>query len=324
MGRTAQHEAQTTEGSVRPAQRARRVPVLGLYALLASTATTSPAQVLEPRLYRNAPVGLNAVAFGYSFSRGSLAFDPALPIEDAGGNGSVVPLAYVRTIGLFNRSGKIEVVVPVAWGHYEGFLEGEFRTRNLGGIADPSFRLSVNLLGAPALDAKDYGTYQQKTILGASIQVRPPLGTYDPDKLLNLGTNRWMFRPELGLSHQWRKWFFELAATTWLFTENNDFFGGQTLEQQRLSAIKGSVIRGFKPGLWAALSFGYGTGGKSIVEGIPRNTYQKNWRFGLSVSVPVRPGQAIRFFGFSGVRQRVGNDSDVFGALYQITWMDKK
>ena len=130
--------------------------------------------------------------------------------------------------------------------------------------------------------------------------------------------------PEIGISHPWRKWFFELAAGLWLFTDNDDFFGGQTLEQQRLSAIKGSVVRGFKPSLWVALSLGYGTGGKSIVEGIPRNTYQKNWRFGLSVSLPVRPGQAIRLFALSGVRQRVGNDSDVFGFLYQITWLSKK
>ena len=297
---------------------------MALLFLVVVIPAAASAQVLEPRLYRNAPKGINAVAFGYSFSRGSLEFDPALPIEDAEGNGSVVPLAYVRTIGLFNRSAKLEVVVPVAWGHYEGFLEGEFRTRDLGGIADPSFRLAVNLLGAPALDAKDFGTFRQKTILGASLQVRPPLGTYDPTKLLNLGSNRWVFRPEIGVSHQWRKWFFELAATLWLFTKNDDFFGGQTLEQQRLSAYKGSVIRGFKPGLWAALSVGYGTGGKSIVEGIPKNTYQKNWRFGATVSLPVRPGQAIRLFALSGARQRVGSDNDVFGVLYQITWMDKK
>jgi hypothetical protein len=303
---------------------ATHAPRTALVLVALAVSATASAQVLEPRLYRNAPKGINAVAFGYSYSRGSLEFDPALPIEDAMGNGSVVPLAYVRTIGLFNRSAKLEVVVPVAWGHYEGFLEGEFRTRDLGGIADPSFRLSVNLLGAPALDAKDFGTFQQKTILGASLQVRPPLGSYDPTKLLNLGTNRWVFRPEIGVSHQWRKWFFELAASLWLFTKNDDFFGGQTLEQQRLSAVKGSVIRGFKPGLWAALSVGYGTGGKSIVEGIPKNTYQKNWRFGATVSLPVRPGQAIRLSVISGARQRVGSDNDVFAVLYQITWMDKK
>jgi hypothetical protein len=296
------------------------VLVLAGLALAASTS----AQVLEPRLYRNAPTGLNAVAFGYSFSHGSLEFDPALPIEEAGGNGSVVPLGYVRTFGLFSKSAKLEVVVPIGWGHYEGFLEGEFRTRDLGGIADPSFRLAVNLLGAPALGARDFKDYQQKTVLGVSLQVRPPLGTYDPDRLLNLGSNRWVFRPEIGLSHQWRKWFFEIAGALWLFTDNDDFFGGQTLEQQRLSAVKGSVVRGFKPGLWAAFSFGYGTGGKSIIEGTPKNTYQKNWRFGASVSVPVRPRHAIRFFALSGVRQRVGSDNDVFGALYQITWMGGK
>jgi hypothetical protein len=313
-----------TVGAMIRADRGRLAFAFCLLVVTAFSATSASAQLLEPRLYRNAPTGLNAVAFGYSFSNGTLAFDPALPIEGARGNGSVVPLAYVRTFGLFKKSAKLEVVLPVGWGHYEGFVDGEFRTRDLGGIADPSFRLSVNLFGAPALAARDFADYRQKTVVGVSLQVRPPLGSYEPDKLLNLGTNRWMFRPEIGASHQWRKWFFEIAATLWLFTKNDDFFGGQTLEQQRLSAFKGSIIRSFKPGLWAALSVGYGTGGKSIVDGIPKNTYQKNWRFGASVSLPVRPGQAIRLFAFSGVRQRVGNDSDVFGALYQITWLSKK
>ena len=303
--------------------RCRWVPgavALGTLAL----ATPAPGQVLEPRLYSNAPTGLNAVAFGYSYSIGSLEFDPALPIEDADGNGSVIPVGYVRTFGLAGKSAKLEVVLPIAWGHYEGFLEGEFRTRDLAGIADPSFRLAVNLIGSPALGPREFRDFRQGTILGVSLQVRPPLGSYEPDKLLNLGTNRWTFRPEIGLSQVWRKWFFELAGAVWLFTDNNDFFGGQLFEQQRLSAVKGSIIRGFKPGLWAALSVGYGTGGKTIVEGIPRNTFQKNWRFMASVSLPVRPGQAIRLFAISGIRQRVGSDNDVFGALYQITWMDKK
>ena len=299
---------------------ARTILALGALAL----ASAASAQVLEPRLYRNAPTGLNAVAFGYSFSNGSLEFDPALPIEGANGNGSVVPVAYVRTFGLAGKSAKIEVVVPFGWGHYEGFLEDEFRTRDLGGIADPSFRLAVNLIGAPALSPKEYRDFRQGTIVGASLQVRPPLGTYDSSKLLNLGSNRWTFRPEVGLSHVWRKWFFELAGSLWFFTENNDFFGGQIFEQQRLSAVKGSIIRSFKPGLWAALSAGYGTGGKTIVEGIPKNTFQKNWRFSASVSFPVRPGQSIRLFAISGVRQRTGSDNDVFGALYQISWLSGK
>ena len=307
----------------RPASRAPW-PTTGLTLGLLLFAANVPAQVLEPRLYRNAPTGLNAVAFGYSWSRGSLEFDPALPIEDANGNGSVVPIAYVRTFGLAGKAAKLEVVLPVAWGHYEGFLEGEFRTRDLAGIADPSFRLAVNLVGSPALGPKEYRDFRQGTIVGASLQVRPPLGTYDSSKLLNLGSNRWTFRPEIGLSHVWRKWFFELAGSLWFFTDNDNFSGGQLFEQQRLSAIKGSIIRGFKPGLWAALSFGYGTGGKTIVEGIPKNTFQKNWRFAASVSIPVRPGQAVRLFAISGVRQRVCSDSDVFGALYQITWLSGK
>lgn len=289
---------------------------------LALLAVSASAQVLEPRLYRNAPLGLNAIVVGYTYSRGNVQLDPSLPIQGVEGHSSLMPIGYVRTIGLFGRSAKVDVVVPVSWGHFEGFLEGAFRTRDLGGIGDPSVRLAVNLAGAPALDAKDFGSYRQGTILGASFQVQAPIGSYQSDQLLNLGTNRWMFRPEVAVSHQTGAWFFELAATVWFFSDNTDFFGGNLLEQQHLSAIKGYVIHSFgRRGLWVAANFGYGTGGKTLVNGEPKNTYQKNWRFGLTASIPLARRHHLRAFVFSGVRQRVGTDDDVFGLAYQFTWM---
>ena len=299
-------------------------PIASFVVVLALLAASASGQVLEPRLYQNAPLGMNAVAIGYSYSSGNVQLDPSLPIEGVEGSASVMPIGYVRTIGLFGRSAKLDIVVPVSWGHFEGFLEGEFRTRDVGGIGDPSVRVAVNLAGAPALGAKDFGSYRQGTILGASIQVQAPLGSYQPDKLLNLGANRWMVRPELAVSHQRGRWYFELAGTVWFFTDNTDFFGGSLLEQQHLSVIKGYVIRGFgRRGLWVAANLGYGTGGKTLVNGEPRNTYQKNWRFGLTTSIPLARRHAVRAFVFSGVRQRVGSDNDVFGLMYQFTWMDR-
>ena len=66
-----------------PPSGARSTPavLLGAACLLASTATV--AQELEPRAYANLPIGLNFLALGYAYSRGGLATDPSLPVEDA-------------------------------------------------------------------------------------------------------------------------------------------------------------------------------------------------------------------------------------------------
>lgn len=72
--------------------------------------------------------------------------------------------------------------------------------------------LEVNFLGAPALDRSEFVEYDQKWIAGASIQVVAPTGDYEADKLLNLGSNRWTLRPEVGFSRALEKWTLEGAG----------------------------------------------------------------------------------------------------------------
>lgn len=59
------------------------------------------------------------------------------------------------------------------------------------------------LYGAPALSLEEFRDYKTDIIVGASMEITPPLGQYDSDKLLNIGTNRWSFKPELGVSKAW-------------------------------------------------------------------------------------------------------------------------
>ena len=221
-------------------------------ALLASY--PAKGQDLEPRLYQNAPVGLNAIVLGYGFSSGNVLFDTALLIEDATADVHVVLFAYLRTFDFFGRSAKFDVVLPFSDANFQGLLDGVFRTRNPTGMADPRFRLAVNLVGSPPLSAPEFRNYRQKTIVGASLQVAVPLGQYDPTKLINLGANRWSFRPEIGVSRSLRRWFLEMAAGGWFFTTNNDFFGGATFEQNALLFIKGDAIQ-FSPRSLAFLQF---------------------------------------------------------------------
>jgi len=158
------------------------------------------AQDAEPRLYTNTPVDLNFLIAGYVYSQGKLAFDPSLSIADAQFHTHTGAAAYVRSFDLWGQSAKFDLIVPYSAFSAHGLVAGQPREREMSGLGDPRFRVSVNLLGAPALSVREFASYKQDLIIGVSLQVSTPLGQYDDTKLLNLGNNRWSFRSELGIS----------------------------------------------------------------------------------------------------------------------------
>jgi Putative MetA-pathway of phenol degradation len=184
--------------------------VVGAAALMFAAAQAH-AQALEPRSYTNSPVGLNFVLAGYDYTEGSVAFDPSLPISDAHLHTNATFLAYARSLDAWGDSAKFDVVLPYVWLDGSALVGSSPRQRDVSGIADPSFRFSVNFYGAPALSAKEFADYHQDLIVGASLRVFAPFGQYDDIKLVNIGTNRWTIKPELGISKALGSWTLELA-----------------------------------------------------------------------------------------------------------------
>ena len=84
-------------------------------------------------------------------------------------------------------------------------------------------RLMINLIGAPALSPKEFAAYKPRTVVGASVIVIAPTGQYDPRRLVTLSSNRWAFKPEVGVSKPVGRWTVEVAGGAWLFTANNNF-----------------------------------------------------------------------------------------------------
>src|SRR5262249_55303415 len=152
---------------------------------------------------------------------------------------------------------KFDVVLPYTRLSGSALLAGQPQTREVSGFADPRFRFSVNFFGAPALSAKEFASYRQDLIVGASLQVAAPWGQYDDSKLANIGTNRWAFKPELGVSKAWESWIFEIAPSVTLYTDNHDFLNGGTVTQAPLYAVQGHLIHNFPHGIWAALDATY-------------------------------------------------------------------
>ena len=291
---------------------------VAVVSLLFSLSLPVTAQDLEPRSLSNAPVGMNFLILGYGYSFGNVLLDAALPVEDARGRLNIVPIAYARAIDVFGLSGKVDVIVPFTWGTWEGRLAGQDTSTSRTGFGDPRLRLSVNFVGAPALRGRAFFAYRQRTIVGASLQVRAPLGQYDPTKLINLGSNRWTFRPQVGVSHRARHVVVEGYVSGWFFTENTDLLGTK-LSQKPIVGVKSHFAYLFSSGIWAAVDLGYGTGGRTAVDNLP-NEAQQNFRLGGTLAVPVALHHSLKFALATGVTTRVGADFDTILVAYQYRW----
>jgi len=293
--------------------------VLGLIALT-SLAAGAHSQDLEPRAYSNTPVGLNFLVAGYAYADGKIAFDPALPIDNAQFHNNTEVLAYARSLDVWGDSAKFDVTLPYSsfWAH--ALVSGQPKERDISGFQDPRFRFSVNFYGAPALSLKEFAGYQQHLIVGASLSVTPPLGQYDDTKLLNLGNNRWSFKPELGISKAWGKLTVEILPSATFYTDNTNFYYGHTFAQAPLYAVQGAIIYGFKSGIWAALAGTYFTGNRTTVNGVRGDNLQQNTRGGMIVALPVDRYNSVKINVSTGTSTRTGSTFNAIGIAWQYRW----
>jgi Putative MetA-pathway of phenol degradation len=226
-----------------------------VFTLLLGGLGTAQAQQLEPRVYAPAPIGLNFLGVGYVYTFGGVATDPSLVITNIQARFNIVTPYYVRTFGLFGREASVTVMTPYAWGNVHGDVQNVGQSVDRDGFADPQVRLAVNILGCPAMTPEEFAQHKPETVLSASLTISAPFGQYDSAKLVNIGTNRWAFKPQLGLSQPVGDWIFELDAGVWLFGDNDIYYGGYVRSQDPLAEYQAHVIYNFKPTLWATLTY---------------------------------------------------------------------
>jgi len=297
-----------------------RFTALIIAAILLLKIPVAVAQDLEPRAYTNIPLGLNFLAAGYVYSAGGVVFDPVVPLDNANIKIHGTVLAYARSIKVGKMSGKFDMILPYAWLSGTAEFDGQAVTRNISGLGDTRVRMSVNFIGAPALPLSGFKDYKQDLVVGASLQIYFPTGQYDPLRLVNIGTNRFTFKPELGISKTLGQFQLELTGGASFYTVNYEFYQGKTRSQAPIGSFQGHVNYNFRKGIWIALDGTYYWGGHTTVDGVEGDDLQKNSRLGLTFSMPVSIHQSIRLNLSTGVSTRTGSDFDAIGILWQYRW----
>jgi hypothetical protein len=287
------------------------------------------AQDLSPRAYVIAPIHSNAIILTYSFYDGSLFLSGALPITDSTARVNVPVFSYFHTMNLFGRSASFTGSLPYGVGTFQGNVVGMHATTYRSGLLDSSFRFSVNLKGGPAMKAEEFRKWRQKVIIGASLKFVAPTGQYDPAKLINYGSNRWSFKPELGLSWRRGHWVIDAYGGGWFFTKNDQFFSRNPAKpniqsEGPIGATEMHLSYDVKARLWASIDGNFWYGGRTALNGrLNDSTLQTSSRIGATCSVPLNKHQSVKFNYSDGTYVRYGGNFTNVSVAWQYSWLGR-
>jgi hypothetical protein len=278
------------------------------------------AQEMEPRLYASLPKNMNGAGIAYGISRGNVLTDPSLPISGLKITAHNIAGIYVRTFGLLNKLARVQVTIPYLYMSGTAEIDGRDTSVGRGGTGDPRIRFSMSLLGAPAYDRKEFSKYSQETVVGVSIVTSVPLGRYLDDKRVNTGSNRWGFKPEIGISKRFKNVYAEAFAGVWLYTNNTNYLAGKTLEQKPVYSFQGHITYNFKNRMGLSASGTWFNGGQTVINGTNSGELLDNWRAGVSWSVPAGRGHSVKLQFHTGAFTSTGYDYDMVLLAYQYVF----
>jgi hypothetical protein len=294
------------------------------FTVLLLVGSWSPAagQSLAPRAYWPAPEGTKVLSFGVAYQHGAVVVDPSLPIEDAEASLTSLQAGYLEVFSLFGRTASFGVVVPRIKGSVKGLVEGAAERRDLKGSGDATLTLGLNILGAPAMGPEEFQAFRKAPtpVLGLSLEVRLPVGQYNPDFLVNLGGNRWAVKPELGYIHPMGDGYvLEANLGTWIYGENEDFLG-EPRRQDPLFSIEVHLVRRQRSHFWTSLDLTFYHGGRTQVSGNSNDDRLSNVRGGATVAFPLKNGHALRVAGSTSLRTASGGRYNSYLVAYSKAW----
>ena len=287
---------------------------------------TSFSQDLEPRSLSSIPTGGNFLVASYGYSVGNILVDNSMPIEDLNSTINSAVFGYARSFKFLNKLTKFDVITAYSFANFEGTVSKVDSSTSRNGFGDPMLRISMVLIGDEVTSPKDFSSRDKNNFkLGVSLRIKAPLGQYNASKLLNLGMNRWAFKAGVSASYTfWQRLIVEGQVNSWFFTENKDFYGGNSIYQKPLMSFQLHTTYIFNPKMWGAISLGRSAFGETVLNDIGKDDNQNNSRMGVAFSYRVNKSNSLKVALTSGVTTRYGSDYTSILVVYQFMWFDKK
>ncbi len=250
-----------------------------------------------PRMYWNAPVGLNFVQLYTMYIEGnSLASNNHLYDPNVEADMEIVSLEYDH---YFDLSGHLFLFTTVLTaGHISAEEFNRFK-QSTTGMADLYFQGTINIFGAPALNPSDFADYQQDSVLSLLVGINVPTGEYDDDRVLNMGQNRWGLRVGLPFVQTLGVWkageitTLEILPSVWFYSDNDDYIGNRTLSQEPVYTLEGHLTQDLTSRLYGSLDYSIQTGGETSISGIKQDDDQTIDSLGVTLGYQINDQSQI-------------------------------
>jgi hypothetical protein len=304
--------------------RTRLLAAARVLCLLLCTAPLA-AQDLDPRAYAHVPVNGTFLVTGFSVSQGAIVTDPSLAVTDIDATVEAPSLGVARSFSFFGKTAQAFGALPYAWAQVSGKVLEEASDITRAGLSDMRLRFSVLVHGAPAASVVEIAKAPRRTILGTSLNIVAPTGQFFPDRLINVGTNRWAFRPEFAVSHPvGQRWLLDLYSGLWLFTSHHEFYPGNASRSQApMGSFQAHVSYNFTRLSWAAFDTTYYVGGRSTVDGVENDDRQNNLRVGSTLVLPVGRRHSVKLAVSRGAIVRAGTNFTTISVGWQTAWLSR-
>ena len=296
--------------------------LLSCFALVFfGTPGNASAQFTDARAYDNTPVGVSQVELDYTFVRSNASLDPSLAIAGASLTLNQGTIGYTHYFGVFDRLAWVEAAVPLAG------LDGSVADTNvhasLAGAGDSGYQIGMLLMGGQALSISQFENYKPASSLGLSLAVTAPTGLYDTTKILNLGSNRWSFKPELAFSFPFgpdQKWEFDGYGNASFYTDNTSYHGKQILRQEPLPGLEGHLSYSLNDKAWLSLDTRYSFRATTYVDGVSQNNSQENFILGSELNISLSSQNSLTFVFAKALIHQNGPRTTGFSIKYDYTW----
>jgi len=279
------------------------------------------AQFTDPHTYDNTPVGVNQLELAYAYAHSNASIDTSLIVAGAKFNLNQGTINYTRDFDFFHRLVWVKAGVPLAG--LDGSVAGTSIHGTTTGTGDSSYELAMLLKGGSAIRAAQFAGYKPTTTVGLSLTITAPTGLHHADKLLNLGSNRWSFKPEIAVSHPFgpeEKWEFDAYANAYFYTNNTSYRGVEILRQQALPGLEGHISYSFTSSLWVSLDTRYSFRGVTFVNGVNQNNAQQNFILGSEMNVSLNPRNSLVFEFAKALVHQNGPTATGFAVKYNYIW----
>jgi hypothetical protein len=218
------------------------------------------------------------------------------------------------------------ILLPMGRVSGEVTAAGLTSKQSASGFGDPTLEFVVNLIGPKAQkDLADPLRYEPGFSLDLLADLALPIGEYDSDQALNLGQNRWYGRVGAPIVWQLGDWVpgrrttLEFLPAVWLFGNNTDYLGGQTLKTDPLFQLDAHITRDFTERFWGAIDAVWYSGGRASINGVPGSKLN-NVGLGLTLGYSVNDNINLTFGYKSTINDSAPTDLRMDGFQFTLVF----